>query len=93
MGYLNKHHRDTLTLFAEAFSPLGVIQANKNAFSGGSYSINDAKIISLNYDLYDEENSITLEVTVNIRGKKTTSVETVEISTGDCPFGFGEEDF
>ena len=49
MGYLNKHHRDVLTNFATAFTPLGVISAKKNGFSGGSYTIQDASIVNIHY--------------------------------------------
>ena len=76
-GYINKHHRDVILSFAEAFTPLGVIQAQKNAFSGGSYVIKEAKLVGIHYD--DDEGDegeggghpyITLDVTVQIRGEK-----------------------
>jgi Domain of unknown function (DUF1995). len=74
MGYLNKHHRDVLTKFAMAFTPLGVTQAKKNAFSGGSYLIQDASVVDI-YHPSSQCNGQTpsyleLEVTVNIRGAK-----------------------
>jgi len=84
MGYLNKHHPDLFVDFAEAFTPLGVTQANKNSFSGGSYSIDDAKLVGINYyvgeNVHHNGNYITLEVNVSVRGEKKPRLETVEIS-------------
>lgn len=67
-GYINKHHNDVILSFAEAFTPLGVIQAQKNAFSGGSYVIKEAKLVGIHYD--EDHPYITLDVTVQIRGEK-----------------------
>jgi len=84
IGYLNKHHPDAFVDFAEAFTPLGVTQANKNSFSGASFTIDDAKLVGLNYyvgeNVHDEENYITLEVNVSVRGEKEPRLETVQIS-------------
>lgn len=49
MGYLNKHHTDVLILFVQAFTQLGATQVKKNAFSGGSYEITNAKLIGIDY--------------------------------------------
>jgi len=78
MGYLNKHHREVLTKFAIAFTPLGVLQAKKNAFSGGSFTIQDATVVDIWYpkgppqqgDVSCSSSYLELEVTVNIRGAK-----------------------
>lgn len=53
IGYMNKHHRDVLKSFAQVFSPLGAIQVKKNAFSGGSYEIEDAKLVGIDYFGHD----------------------------------------
>jgi len=80
-----------LTKFAEAFTPLGVTQANKNSFSGGSYTIEDAKLVGLDYnnrgggahdDGEENNNSITLEVNVNVRGERTLRMESVQVLLG-----------
>lgn len=90
IGYLNKHHPDLLLLFAEVFTPLGVAQANKNSFSGGSYTIEDAKLVGLSYNVgegevhHDEEekvgNFMELEVNVSVRGEKNPRLETVQVA-------------
>jgi len=76
-GYINKHHRDVILSFTEAFTPLGVIQAQKNAFSGGSYVIKEAKLVGIHYDNDEGDEGedgghpyITFDVTVQIRGEK-----------------------
>jgi len=48
-GYLNKHHRNLLILFVQIFTSIGNIQMKKNAFSGGSYEIEDAKLVDITY--------------------------------------------
>jgi adenylate kinase len=63
MGYLNKHHSEMLRAFAETFSELGVQQQKKNAWSGESYMIEQAKIVGIDLD------RMQLEVTVQERGK------------------------
>ena len=78
MGYLNKHHTDVLTAFAETFSELGAIQTKRNSYSGGSYKIVEAKIVSIDYPSKQME----LEVTVNERGKKEPTIQQVPVSLG-----------
>jgi hypothetical protein len=78
MGYLNKHHTDVLISFAETFSELGKEKANRNAWSGGSYKIESAKIVEINSD------DMELEVTVQERGKNP-KVERVKVDLG-APF-------
>ena len=75
MGYLNKHEKDVLVAFAETFSELGKVKSKKNAWSGGSYSLGDAKITSI------DSKEMLLEVTVNERSK-APRVETVSVSLG-----------
>lgn len=79
MGYLNKHHRDVLKSFAAAFTSLGVIQKKKNAFSGGSYKIEDAIIVAI-HDSY-----IELDVTVKIRNEKESKIERQKVSLDADP--------
>eukprot|EP00978_Attheya_sp_CCMP212_P006569 scaffold15258_cov49-Attheya_sp.AAC.5 len=67
MGYLNKHHGNLLAAFASAFTELGTIQSKKNAFTGGSYKIEDSTIVDFDPD------SITMDVTVKIRSKEPTT--------------------
>ena len=78
MGYLNKHHTDVLTAFAETFSELGALQTKRNSYSGGSYKIVAAKIVSIDYPTKQME----LEVTVNERGKKEPTIQQVPVSLG-----------
>lgn len=47
LGYLNKHHQDLLTAFAETFSTIGIEKAKKNAWSGGSFKIESARIVGI----------------------------------------------
>mmetsp|Transcript_27964 Transcript_27964/g.32042 ORF Transcript_27964/g.32042 Transcript_27964/m.32042 type:complete len:564 (-) Transcript_27964:192-1883(-) len=70
MGYLNKHHRDALRAFAEVFTPLGIIQAKKNAFSGGTYEIVDASVtgIEYNHNVALELSKATEETDVDANG-------------------------
>jgi len=76
MGYLNKHHGDVLLAFAETFSSLGKEKAAKNAWSGGSFQLNGAKIVDISSD------DVELEVTVQKRGKNTY-VENVRVDLGE----------
>mmetsp|Transcript_8370 Transcript_8370/g.12595 ORF Transcript_8370/g.12595 Transcript_8370/m.12595 type:complete len:539 (+) Transcript_8370:58-1674(+) len=97
MGYLNKHHRDVLRLFVEVFSELGAIQVQKNAFSGGSYEIIDARVIDIDYRGHDhldnDDNDgedknvgfLLLEATVQVRNKKEPTVERVQVSLDAQP--------
>lgn len=73
MGYLNKHHEDALRAFAETFSELGVEQAKKNAWSGGSYKIESAKIVDINLQQFE------LEVSIQERVKQSVKRVTVDL--------------
>lgn len=80
MGYLNKHHSDLLTSFAAAFSPLGTQMAKANAFSGGSFAIENARITDITSSAAaadgSDEQMITLDVTVKQRkGSEQRTVE------------------
>ena len=75
MGYMNKHHSDVLRSFAETFSELGKEKARRNAWSGGSYKIESAKLVDI------DVNEMELEVTVLQRGKKQ-KVECVRVDLG-----------
>lgn len=79
MGYLNKHHTDLLTTFAAAFTDLGRIQAKKNAFSGGSYKIKEARLVGLDSD------NIELEVAIAIRNRPEPDIEQVSFSLDADP--------
>jgi hypothetical protein len=76
MGYLNKHHGDTLQAFAETFSELGVEQAKRNAWSGGSYTIQAAKMVNINVQQFE------LEVSIQLRNKKEPTIERVVVNLG-----------
>lgn len=92
MGYMNKHHTNVLIKFTQVFTSLGEIQMKKNAFSGGSYEIVDAKLVGIyfdadtgaceNNDNTESGNYLELEATVQIWGKKETTVEVVQVSLG-----------
>eukprot|EP00594_Rhizosolenia_setigera_P007825 CAMPEP_0178968908 /NCGR_PEP_ID=MMETSP0789-20121207/18532_1 /TAXON_ID=3005 /ORGANISM="Rhizosolenia setigera, Strain CCMP 1694" /LENGTH=454 /DNA_ID=CAMNT_0020654923 /DNA_START=231 /DNA_END=1595 /DNA_ORIENTATION=- len=73
MGYINKHHSDILKKLCLTFTPIGSIQKQKNAFSGGSYVLHEAKLID--FDLQ----KLVLKITV----KKRNNEE--EIQTVDLP--------
>jgi hypothetical protein len=73
MGYMNKHHSDVLVAFATTFSEIGEEAAKRNAFSGGSFKLEDAKLVDIS------SNDLTLDVTVKERGKKDTVVRQVLI--------------
>lgn len=47
MGYINQHHSDVLCDFVIAFTDLGALMRRKNSFSGGSMSIDGAKLVQL----------------------------------------------
>ena len=79
MGYLNKHHGDTLRAFAETFSELGSIQAKRNAWSRGSYRIMEAKIVGIDSEKLD------LEVTVR-KPSKQSVVEQISVNLGTPKF-------
>lgn len=76
LGYLNKHHSDVLTKFAETFSELGIEKAKKNAWSGNAYSILSAKIVGI------DTKSFQLEVEVKQRREGTITKE-VEVDLGE----------
>jgi hypothetical protein len=78
MGYLNKHHSEMLRMFAETFSELGVQQQKKNAWSGESYMIEQAKIVGIDLD------RMQLEVTVQERGK-APKLELVNVELDAIP--------
>ena len=79
MGYLNKHHRDLLQTFAEAYSDLGATAAQRNVFSGGSYKFVDAAITNLH------NNELNLEVTINDRNQREPVIEYVTFSLDANP--------
>jgi len=79
LGYLNKHHKDLLTEFARAFSSVGVEMAKQNAWSGGSYVIEDAEITDVNRD------ELQLQVTIQKRGEAKPQIETVSFSVNADP--------
>ena len=76
LGYLNKHHTDVLTKFAETYSELGIEKAKKNAWSGNAYSILSAKIVGI------DTKSFQLEVEVQQR-REGTITKTVEVNLGE----------
>lgn len=79
LGYLNKHHPDLLIAFAETFSSLGIEKAKKNAWSGGSYKIEDAKIVHI------DTMSMELDVTVVERSRSSRNERvTFELGTRYC---------
>jgi adenylate kinase len=78
LGYLNKHHRDVLGAFAETFSELGEIKARKNSWTGGTYKIEEGKIIDI------DTQTMTLEVCVNERNKDI-QLETVTVDLDAVP--------
>ena len=90
MGYLNKHHEDVLMNFATAFTPIGVIQAKKNAFSGRSYTIQSASIVNIYHPKYNKSDKpnksyVELDVTVQIRGEKEPRVERQKVDLDAIP--------
>jgi hypothetical protein len=78
MGYLNKHEGDVLLAFAETFSELGSIKSKKNGWSGGSYVLEEAKIVSI------DSQAMGLEVTVQERSKPA-GVQAVSIDLDATP--------
>ena len=83
LGYLNKHHSDVLTKFAETFSELGIEKAKKNAWSGNAYSILSAKIVGI------DTKSFQLEVEVKQRREGTITKE-VEVDLGESIISVGK---
>jgi hypothetical protein len=80
MGYLNtNYHSDLLVTMAMAFTEIGTIAARKNAFSGGSYKVINATISHI---VDGDDDSIHLDVYVQIRSEKTPSVTKVSFSLG-----------
>jgi adenylate kinase len=77
-GYLNQHHESLLKAFTEILSPIGAEMASANVWSGGSYQIDNAKLIEIDTE------KIKLDVTVNQRNKGKSS-RTVEISLNAHP--------
>lgn len=63
MGYLNKHHSDLLTKFTLAFTEIGKEMKRKNAFSGGSFIVESAKLVDITRE------NLTIDVTLHERGK------------------------
>jgi hypothetical protein len=91
MGYMNKHHRDVLTKFVEVYTPLGITQMKKNAFSGGSYEILDSVLVGIGYYGHSHDDDykpgyLRLEATVQIRSEKEPRVEIVELALGECVY-------
>ena len=64
LGYLNKHHSDLLVSFVETFSELGKEKAKRNAWSGGSYTIQQATIVDI------DTSQLVLDVVVEQRNQK-----------------------
>jgi hypothetical protein len=74
--------------FAETFSELGKEKAKKNAWSGGSFAIEEAKLMSI-----DPEGT-TLEIEATVKERKSSRVERVSIDLGTfklslCAWIFG----
>jgi len=76
---MNKHHSGALKSFVETFSQLGVEQIRKNSFSGGSFSIESAKLLNI------DKNFLYLDSAIKIRGKTELHHETVKISLDAKP--------
>ena len=79
-GYLNKHHSDVILKFAETFSELGTQKAKKNAWSGGSYVLESAKLV----DIDPEGTTMKLEATIKER-KSEPRQETVSVALDASP--------
>lgn len=75
MGYMNKHHGDVLLAIAETFSSLGREKAKKNGWSGGSYNLKEAKLVSI------DTQQLELDVIIDERGKKERT-ERVQVELG-----------
>lgn len=87
MGYLNKHHADMLTTFAEAFTELGEEAERRNKFSGRSFKIVEAKLVNLDTDKLD------LEVTVKDRDKPEPYVEKTSVPLDADPIASMQRKF
>jgi hypothetical protein len=74
LGYLNKHHGEYLKKLAEAFSPLGSEMARANVWSGGSFVIQQAKIVHI------DTTQVGLEVQIHQRSQKEDSIRQVQFS-------------
>jgi adenylate kinase len=86
MGYLNKHHSSLIIEFVTAFTDVGVTQAQKNAFSGGSYIIQAAKITDIHHSTTSSQQYLTLEATIQIRGaKQNNTVKIVQVDLNSEP--------
>jgi hypothetical protein len=83
MGYLNKHHKDMLTTFVDVYTELGAEAAKRNAFSGGSFKIQDATIVGIDLD----SDSLELVVTVQDRSQNEPTIQktTVPLTADPIP--------
>ena len=79
MGYLNKHHKDMLTTFVDVYTDLGSEAAKRNVFSGGSFKIQDARIVHIDSD------NLELEVTVKDRNKPEPIIQKTTVSLNADP--------
>ena len=75
MGYMNKHHSDTILAFAEKLSRMGDEARKKNAWSGGSFKILGARLVGIDLE------QMELEVDVD-EGRKGRRTEVVQVSLG-----------
>lgn len=73
--YLNEHHGSILLEFVETFSDLGRIQIQKNAYTSGSYEIQQANLTHINTQ--------EMELEVAVRKRKKESIEHVKIDLGE----------
>lgn len=80
VGYLNKHHGDMLTTFADIYTDLGAEAAKRNKFSGGSFKIQEAKLVGL-----DSSGALALQVTCKDRNKPEPIVERTTVSLNAVP--------
>ena len=79
--------------FVAVFTDIGVTQAKKNAFSGESFVIQNAKLTNIHYDNHVQQQGqqhpslyyLTLEATIQIRGAKHTNIETVNVDLNSEP--------
>ena len=87
MGYLNKHHGDMLTTFADAYTALGEEAAKRNKFSGGSFKIIGAKIVDIDLE------KLKLEVTIKDRSKSEPLIETTSVPLDADPIASKQRKF
>ena len=78
LGYLNQHHSDFLLRLAEVCSPLGAEMAKANVWSGGSFALDQARIVDIN------RQELQLQVVV-MRRNQPDRTETVTISLNANP--------